>query len=105
MLPQIIFIIQQQFLQACSGNAHKFQLGFPGRARGHAAFGNVLLAASCRLHPLVMGAGSAVDELVAEDQGGAMNNLSHLIGLQGLVAAVGLNEARRGLLAGHGFPS
>jgi hypothetical protein len=102
-LTQEILKIQQQLLQAGPGHSDQLQLGFFRGARGHAAFGDVLLAASGRLHHLVVGAGAGVDEPVTESRGGVIDNFRHLVGLQLAESAVGVNEAIRGAHISHLF--
>jgi len=69
------------------------KLGLLGGARGHAALGDVLPAAPRRLHHLVVGARTAVDQPVAENNRGVVNDLCALVGLQPAEPAVGVYKA------------
>ncbi len=65
-LPQKIFIIQPQLLQARPRHVRELEFGFLGRAAGLAALGNVLHAAPRRLRHLVVRAAAPVNVTVAE---------------------------------------
>ena len=78
-LPQKVLIVEQQLFQAGAGHADQFQFEFFGCAGGHAAFGNVLLAAAGGLHHLIMGAGTATDPAITKYYGSVINDFRHLV--------------------------
>lgn len=54
--PQIVFVVNKQFLEACFGHVGEFDFGFFRRGACHTAFGNILFAATGCLNHLVDGA-------------------------------------------------
>ena len=54
--PQIVFVVNKQFLKTCFGNVGEFDFGFLRRGACHTPFGNVLFAATGCLNHLVDGA-------------------------------------------------
>jgi len=85
--PQEVAIVRQQLFKTRPGHVCQLNLGLLGRAGGHAAFDDVLLAGPGRLDHLVVGAAAPVNEAVAETDCGVVDDLSLLIGKQLLVAA------------------
>jgi hypothetical protein len=64
-----------------------------------------LLTTARRLHHLVMGAGTAVDEAVAKYYRGIKDNLRHPVRLQLAIPAMGRNELREFFMVSHaGLP-
>lgn len=55
-LAEEVLVIQEQFIQAGTGDVHQTQFGLAGSRGSPAAFGDVLAAAAGRLHHLVHGA-------------------------------------------------
>ena len=88
-------IVEQQFFQAGARHADQFQLEFFGCAGGHAAFGNVLLAAARGLYHLIMGAGATANPAVAKNNRSIIHNFRHLIRLEVAKPAVSIDEAVR----------
>src|SRR5207247_1519779 len=68
-LPQVILIVQPQFLQAGPRYVGELEFGFFGRAAGLAALGDVLHPTPRRLHHLVVGAAPLLNIAVAEAHG------------------------------------
>jgi hypothetical protein len=105
-LTQIVLVIEAELLQTGSGNVGQFELRLLRRPRGQAPFGDVLHAASCGLHHLVVSAAATIDMMVAEpdrqvvDQAGDLEALNPLLS-PGSVArrwrGVWLQGARRRL--------
>jgi hypothetical protein len=97
VLPQVVLVVQEQLFQACPCHPYQLKFGFFGSTGSHSpltrpAFSDVLLAASRRLHHLVMSAGSPIDKAVAEHHCCVMDDLCRLVGFQVFVAAVGRDD-------------
>lgn len=88
-LAKEILVVEEKLVQTCPRHIHEPQFRL-ARCRGSAApLGDVLAAASRRLHHLVMGARTLGDEAVAEGDRRVIDNLRHLKRTQVAVSAVG----------------
>ncbi len=54
LLTQIVFVVQQQFIQTGPGHVHQPKFHLPRSCRGPAALGDVLPSASRRLDHLIV---------------------------------------------------
>jgi hypothetical protein len=93
-LPEEILKVQEQFLQARPSYARQLQLRFFGSRRCHAPLGDVLNTAAGRLHHLIVGSRSPVDESIAEYHGTVINDLGALEAAQLTVAPMCGDEIR-----------
>ena len=100
-LPQIILIVQPQFLQAGARHVRELEFRFLGRAARLAALRDVLHARTRRLHHLVVGAAALLDVPVAETHRHIVGQLRHLKAFQLPVAAMQRNQFFRLI---HNYP-
>src|SRR5437667_462155 len=77
-LAEEVLVIQQQLVEAGSGDVDEAQLGLAGRGGGAAAFRDVLPPAAGGLHHLVHGARALVDKALAKGDGGVVDDGGHL---------------------------
>jgi hypothetical protein len=86
---QEVAIVRQQFSEIRPGHIRQLDLGFLGRAGGHAALHDIRLAGPGRLNQMIMGAAAPVDEVVADVDRAVEDNSRFLVGEQFLVARMG----------------
>ena len=98
-MPEVILVVEQQFLKAGARDVHQSQFRLRGGGRRPAAFGDVLAAGSRGLHHLVHGARARVEELLAEPDRGVVEDRGGLEA-RGLAVAAAWEQFLAGLLHG-----
>lgn len=88
VLAEVVAIVAEKFLQTGAADVGELEFRFLGSAGDLAALGDVLVAAAGGLNHLVVGAGLAVNETVAEAHSGVVDDLGFLVGAELLVATV-----------------
>lgn len=98
-----IAVIFEEFFKVRPGDVGQLDLGLAGGPARLAAFQDILLSGTGGLDHLVVGAGTAVDELIAKEYGRIVNDAGFLERQQVLIAAVWGNEAiaHAGIIAGN----
>jgi hypothetical protein len=91
-LPQEVFVVEPQLLQAGPRHVGELDLGFLRSSRRLAPFGNILHPTARRLHHLVAGSAPAVDVSLAEPYRNVVDQLRQLEALQLPVTAVLRNQ-------------
>jgi len=86
--PEIILVIDQEFLKACFGDICKFDLSLFRGGPSCASLRNVLFAAASSLHHLIDGAPVIFEESMGKDVGDIINDLSYTISLKVPVEAL-----------------
>jgi hypothetical protein len=100
-LPQEIFVVEPQLLQAGPRDVGQLELSFLRSARRLAPLGNVLHSAARRLHHLIASSAPAVDVSLAETYRNVVDQLPQLEALQLPVPSVLRNQR---LIAPHDPP-
>lgn len=96
---EVVFVVEEEFLEAGAGDVGELDLGFGGGDGGFAGFGDVLFAGAGGLHHLVDGAVASLQVLPAETVGEVIDDFGFAIGEKGPIAA-GFWEETLGV-AGH----
>ena len=98
-----IAVIFEEFFKAGPGDVGQLDLGLAGGSARLAAFQDILFSGTSGLDHLVVGSGTAVDELIAKEDRRIVNDAGFLERQQVLIAAVWRNEAvaHAGIIAGN----
>ena len=88
-LTEVVFVVEEQFVEAGAGDVDQAELGLAGGRGGTAALGDVLAAAAGGLHHLVGGARAGIHEARAERHGAVVDERGGLETAKIAVAAAG----------------